>query len=711
MELRVTAGVGGTTAALLALSLITAVPAHAEDAARDGAAPNLGVTISDTPVDETLGEPTVTELEPVAIDAPADYVETPAVPQTTGDAQQQEDLTEAEPDEADAGAVRAELHSDVAVFGVTWEQTAPSRVEYRSLVDGTWTEWAEIDDAVAEGAASGGAPAETEGGGTEPIFVTDTTAIEVLAFTADGQRSDDLTVMVVDPRGEDQVENSLEVAEPLPIGDPLSEAPADATPESSDEPQSDEPVAEESAADDSGAEGPETQAPTDTEPAAPGAEIDITTSSSGPLSSPDFVFASTTETSAAGQADTALHTGAAEILQTNVKTGYGLTIKSRKAWGANEDWRKYRWPGKKVSERWESPSTKYQGAVVHHTAGTNDYSKAQVPAIIQGIYRYHTQGVYFGDVGYQLLVDKYGGVWEGRYDSLKRSLVGAQALGANKETFGISVLGTFTKTAPSAKAQDSTARAIAYMFNKYKISNPKGKIRIPHSNSKGATVPKIMGHYQTFATACPGAAFIDRLPALRNKVVQYLSPFIDVKPGDKHATHIIWMGSKGIAKGSKTDAGYVYGPSRAISRGEMAVFLYRLHGRPKVKLPKSSPFADVSPSHSYYPAIVWMHQQGLSTGVKQPSGKPHYKMSSPVTRESMAVFMYRMDSSARKYKAPKKSPFRDVSPGDKHYRIIAWMGDSGLSTGTKHADGTRTYRPKANVTRGETAVFLYRSQH
>jgi hypothetical protein len=38
-----------------------------------------------------------------------------------------------------------------------------------------------------------------------------------------------------------------------------------------------------------------------------------------------------------------------------------------------------------------------------------------------------------------------------------------------------------------------------------------------------------------------------------------------------------------------------------------------------------------------------MSQSGLSTGIKQPSGKPVYAAKSNVTREAMAAFLYRAE--------------------------------------------------------------------
>ena len=51
--------------------------------------------------------------------------------------------------------------------------------------------------------------------------------------------------------------------------------------------------------------------------------------------------------------------------------------------------------------------------------------------------------------------------------------------------------------------------------------------------------------------------------------------------------------------------------------------------------------------------------------------------------------------------------FGDVE-GNEHQDHIEWMAANGLSTGWLEADGTRTYRPLANINRDAMAAFLYR---
>ena len=116
-------------------------------------------------------------------------------------------------------------------------------------------------------------------------------------------------------------------------------------------------------------------------------------------------------------------------------------IVTRSEWGANESWR--------------SGSPDYapvKMAFVHHTDSGNDYSAAEAPAIMRGVYAYHTKSLHWSDVGYNFLIDRYGTIYEGRFGGVTRGVIGAQVLGFNTGSTGISVIGTFTSATPPSAA-------------------------------------------------------------------------------------------------------------------------------------------------------------------------------------------------------------------------------------------------------------------
>ncbi|UOR03237.1 S-layer homology domain-containing protein [Leucobacter allii] len=125
--------------------------------------------------------------------------------------------------------------------------------------------------------------------------------------------------------------------------------------------------------------------------------------------------------------------------------------------------------------------------------------------------------------------------------------------------------------------------------------------------------------------------------------------------------------------------------------------------------PFENPFEDIAEDTKFGTEILWMAEQGLTTGFRQADGTTRFDGARKVTREAVAAFLYRI-AAPEGYTAPATSPFADVDPGDQFYTEISWMHEAGLSTGTKQADGTRTFAPKSTMSREAFAAFMYRME-
>ena len=172
--------------------------------------------------------------------------------------------------------------------------------------------------------------------------------------------------------------------------------------------------------------------------------------------------------------------------------------------------------------------------------------------------------------------------------------------------------------------------------------------------------------------------------------------FKDVYPTDQFYTEIEWLASTGITTGWPDNT---YRPQNNIERGAMAAFFYRMAGSPRVTMPYRSPFKDVDASYPFYKEIVWMYQQGITTGYPDGTFRPN----DSVSREAMAAFFYRQARDYRFY-APRHTSFVDVNGDNLFYTEISWLADRGISRGWDD----RTYRPGQAITRDAMAAFLYR---
>src|SRR5699024_542187 len=243
--------------------------------------------------------------------------------------------------------------------------------------------------------------------------------------------------------------------------------------------------------------------------------------------------------------------------------------------------------GAKPKRNCSSPiRAKLKGAVVHHTAGSNSYTKAQSRGIVKSAQAYHMQGRGWCDIGYNFLVDKYGQVFEGRAGGvtksgkiIKQNVRGAHAGGfqVNTNTMGVSLIGSFGKSKHTKAMRKSLLQLISWRFQQNKLL-AKGKITVG-----GISLQRISGHRDVVDTACPGKQVYDWLSAnggLRDRVRDVLESSI-------FENEIAWLVDNGIS--SRFGDG-TFRPRTNVSREAVAAFLYRYAGKPKYTPPAKSPF-------------------------------------------------------------------------------------------------------------------------
>lgn len=139
-------------------------------------------------------------------------------------------------------------------------------------------------------------------------------------------------------------------------------------------------------------------------------------------------------------------------------------------------------------------------AVVHHTTGPSRRQDGRTPELIREIQRLHMESNGWDDIGYNLLIDERGRVYEGRAGGPDQAVIGAHALGLNARSTGIALVGDFSVAAPSEPACEALAALLGWKLGRHGLS------------PGDATV---IAHRDLAATACPGAGIVERLPELR----------------------------------------------------------------------------------------------------------------------------------------------------------------------------------------------------
>ncbi|MCD9198959.1 N-acetylmuramoyl-L-alanine amidase [Aeromicrobium wangtongii] len=186
----------------------------------------------------------------------------------------------------------------------------------------------------------------------------------------------------------------------------------------------------------------------------------------------------------------------------------------RSGWGATKN------------TKCDSPTVvdKTLGAVVHHTAGTNSYTREQSASIVRATQAYHMKSRKWCDIGYNFLVDKYGQIFEGRNGGVDKQVRAAHSGNASVNTYamGISMMGSFQTSAPTSANKAAVVKLIAWRF---------GIGGVPATGTYslgGKTLNRISGHRDVVGTECPGAAAYAWLSApggLRQSVSSYVGSY------------------------------------------------------------------------------------------------------------------------------------------------------------------------------------------
>jgi hypothetical protein len=108
-------------------------------------------------------------------------------------------------------------------------------------------------------------------------------------------------------------------------------------------------------------------------------------------------------------------------------------------------------------------------------------------------------------------------------------------------------------------------------------------------------------------------------------------------------------------------------------------------------------FSDVPATAFYADAVVWAASEGITTGTSATTFSPDLALD----RGQMATLLWRYDGEPA---PPASHPFSDVPSGTYYEAAVAWLAQSGITSGTS----ATTFSPNAQVTRGQMVTFLHR---
>jgi hypothetical protein len=171
-------------------------------------------------------------------------------------------------------------------------------------------------------------------------------------------------------------------------------------------------------------------------------------------------------------------------------------------------------------------------AIVHHTESLSLYSPRQSASMVLAICLFHRDGNRWNDIGYDLLVDRYGTIFEGRAGGVEQPVIGAQAGGWNAVSTGVAMIGSYSVSPPPEVALRSLERALAWKLSLAGVPAAGGVLERstgedPTDNRYPAGTPvrfqRISGHRDADSTDCPGGALYALLPRIRRDVAALLA--------------------------------------------------------------------------------------------------------------------------------------------------------------------------------------------
>ena len=169
--------------------------------------------------------------------------------------------------------------------------------------------------------------------------------------------------------------------------------------------------------------------------------------------------------------------------------------------------------------------------------------------------------------------------------------------------------------------------------------------------------------------------------------------FDDVIPGTFYYDAVMWAVKNNITKGTGAST---FSPGDGCTRFQIVTFLWRACGCPTAATAAS--FSDVSPSDSFYEAVRWAVERGITNGTGGSSFSPY----ATCTRAQIVTFLYRAAGSPTVSSGIR---FFDVAPNAFCRDAVVWATERGITNGTSDT----TFSPDAVCTRAEVVTLLYRT--
>ena len=169
--------------------------------------------------------------------------------------------------------------------------------------------------------------------------------------------------------------------------------------------------------------------------------------------------------------------------------------------------------------------------------------------------------------------------------------------------------------------------------------------------------------------------------------------FTDVSAKAYYFDAVAWAVKNKITSGQSDT---LFAPDASCTRAQMVTFLWRANGSPAPKATEM-PFTDVSKDAYYYDAVLWVSENGITTG----TGETTFSPNQVISRAEAVTFLWRAAGKP----IAEGSLFADVESTKYYAEAVRWAVTSGITNGMSDS----TFAPNDICTRAHIVTFLYRT--
>jgi len=264
-----------------------------------------------------------------------------------------------------------------------------------------------------------------------------------------------------------------------------------------------------------------------------------------------------------------------------------------------------------------------------------------------------------------------------------------------------------------ANLKNKPVYSFEVLVDKQKVSTFNGgelTLRIPYELGSGETADGLQGCYiaengevqvlfNSEYDEAAGEMVINTCHLSNYSLIYVKNRFGDLE-GHWAKSYVLPISAMGLVKGVDEDS---FSPDTALTRGMMVTILGRWAGVDESPVGDTG-FADVAPDRYYAPYVAWAKEAGVVNG----TGEDTFSPDAPITRQELAVIMYRyaqqMEKPVLEGTAPAQS-FTDSA------QISGWAKDAvNALCGAKIILGRNgnCFAPGDNASRAEVCTMLAR---